>query len=56
VLPNQPFGQFQINPFKTWLVVVAVSTVSYGSYLLLRVTKESGILLSAVLGGIYSSR
>jgi len=55
VLPNQPFGQFQINPFKTWLVVVAVSTVSYGSYLLLRVTKESGILLSAVLGGIYSS-
>jgi uncharacterized membrane protein (DUF4010 family) len=54
-LPNQAFGQFQINPFKTWLVVVAVSTVSYGSYLLLRVTKESGVLLSAVLGGIYSS-
>jgi uncharacterized membrane protein (DUF4010 family) len=54
-LPNQSFGQFQINPFKTWLVVVAVSTVSYGSYLLLLVTKESGILLSAVLGGIYSS-
>jgi uncharacterized membrane protein (DUF4010 family) len=55
VLPNQSLGQFQINPFKTWLVVVAVSTVSYGSYLLLKVTKESGILLSAVLGGIYSS-
>jgi uncharacterized membrane protein (DUF4010 family) len=55
VLPNRPFGQFQINPFKTWLVVVAVSTVSYGSYLLLRITKESGVLLSALLGGIYSS-
>jgi uncharacterized membrane protein (DUF4010 family) len=55
VLPNQPFGPFEINPFKTWLVVVAVSTVSYGSYLLLRVTRSSGILLSAVLGGIYSS-
>jgi uncharacterized membrane protein (DUF4010 family) len=55
VLPNQPFGQFQINPFKTWLVVVAVSTVSYGSYLLLQITREGGILLSAVLGGIYSS-
>jgi uncharacterized membrane protein (DUF4010 family) len=55
VLPNQAFGQFQINPFKTWLVVVAVSTVSYGSYLLMQATKESGILLSAVLGGIYSS-
>jgi uncharacterized membrane protein (DUF4010 family) len=55
VLPNQPFGRFLINPFKTWLVVIAVSTVSYGSYLLLQVTKGSGIQLSAVLGGIYSS-
>jgi uncharacterized membrane protein (DUF4010 family) len=55
VLPNQPFGRFQINPFKTWLIVVAVCTVSYGSYLLLQVTKRRGILLSAVLGGIYSS-
>jgi uncharacterized membrane protein (DUF4010 family) len=55
VLPNQPFGPFLINPFKTWLVVVAVSTVSYGSYLLLQVTKGSGIQLSAILGGIYSS-
>ena len=25
VLPNQEFGRFHINPFKTWLVVVAVS-------------------------------
>jgi uncharacterized membrane protein (DUF4010 family) len=55
VVPNEPFGRFQINPFKTWLVVVAVSTVSYGSYILLQITKQSGILLSAVLGGIYSS-
>jgi uncharacterized membrane protein (DUF4010 family) len=36
VLPRAEFTQFQINPFKTWLVVVAVSSVSYGSYLLLR--------------------
>lgn len=55
VLPNQPFGPFLINPFKTWLVVVAVSSVSYASYILLQVTRGSGILLSAVLGGIYSS-
>lgn len=55
VFPNKDFGPFLINPFKTWLVVVAVCTVSYGSYLLLQVTKESGILLSAILGGIYSS-
>jgi uncharacterized membrane protein (DUF4010 family) len=55
VLPNQDFGRFSINPFTTWLVVVAVSTVSYASYLLLRITRESGIMLSAILGGIYSS-
>jgi len=55
VLPNQDFGRFSINPFKTWLVVVAVCAISYASYLLMRITKESGILFSAVLGGIYSS-
>jgi uncharacterized membrane protein (DUF4010 family) len=55
VLPNQDFGRFSINPFKTWLVVIAVCTISYASYLLMRITRESGILLSAVLGGIYSS-
>ncbi|HST11100.1 MAG TPA: DUF4010 domain-containing protein [Terriglobales bacterium] len=56
VLPRAAFTQFQINPFKTWLVVVAVSTVSYGSYLLLKVTRgRDGVLLSALLGGAYSS-
>ena len=56
VLPNQEFGPFQINPFKTWLVVVAVSTVSFGSYVLQRLTREQGgIILTAVLGGAYSS-
>jgi uncharacterized membrane protein (DUF4010 family) len=56
VLPRQSFTQFQINPFKTWLVVVAVSTVSYGSYVLLKITRGShGVLLSALLGGAYSS-
>ncbi|MEJ2110418.1 MAG: DUF4010 domain-containing protein, partial [Acidobacteriota bacterium] len=55
VLPNSDFGPFSINPFKTWLVVVAVCAVSYISYILMRITKESGIMISAVLGGIYSS-
>jgi uncharacterized membrane protein (DUF4010 family) len=55
ILPNRDFGPFAINPFKTWLVVVAVSTISYASYLLMRITREGGILLSAILGGIYSS-
>jgi uncharacterized membrane protein (DUF4010 family) len=56
ILPNQEFGHFHLNPFKTWLVVVAVSTVSYGSYVLQRVTKEhGGVILAAFLGGAYSS-
>jgi uncharacterized membrane protein (DUF4010 family) len=56
VLPNQEFGRFHINPFKTWLVVVAISTISYVSYVLQKVTKaQGGIVLSALLGGAYSS-
>jgi uncharacterized membrane protein (DUF4010 family) len=56
VLPNQEFGPFQINPFKAWLVVVAVSGVSYGSYVIQRLTKgQGGVILAALLGGAYSS-
>ncbi len=56
VLPNRDFGPFAINPAKTWLVVVAVSTVSYGSYVIQKVTKgQGGVMLSALLGGAYSS-
>ena len=56
LLPNEQFGRFHINPFKTWLVVVAVSAVSYGSYILQKVTKQrGGVVLAALLGGAYSS-
>ncbi len=56
LLPNTQVSSFALNPFRTWLVVVAVSAVSYGSYVLQRLTKDrGGIILSAVLGGAYSS-
>jgi uncharacterized membrane protein (DUF4010 family) len=56
ILPNRDFTPFHLNPFKTWLVVVAVNGVSYGSYVLRRWMKQrGGVLLSAVLGGAYSS-
>ena len=56
ILPNNDLGPFQINPFNTWLVVVAVSAVSYGSYVLQMMTKgHGGVILSSVLGGAYSS-
>ena len=56
IVPNQDLTRFHINPFKTWLVVVAVSGVSFGSYLLQRKLQSSqGIFLSGLLGGVYSS-
>jgi uncharacterized membrane protein (DUF4010 family) len=56
ILPNQNFSIFQINPFKIWLVVIAVSTISYSSFLLQRVIRgKGGITLVALLGGAYSS-
>lgn len=56
ILPKEDMGRFHINPFKTWLVVIAVSTVSYGSYVIQKLTKEhGGVVLAAILGGAYSS-
>jgi uncharacterized membrane protein (DUF4010 family) len=56
VLPNQEFGRYHINPFKTWLVVVAISAISYASYVLQKLTKgQGGTVLAALLGGAYSS-
>ncbi len=56
ILPKEEIGRFHINPFKTWLVVVAVSTISYGSYVIQKLTKgRGGVVLAAILGGAYSS-
>jgi uncharacterized membrane protein (DUF4010 family) len=56
VLPNAGFTPYDINPHKTWLVVAAVSAVSYGSYVLQRLRSgRGGLMLTAVLGGMYSS-
>ncbi len=56
IVPNESLGRFGVNLFKTWLVVVAVSAISYASYLLQAFTKgKGGIILSAFLGGAYSS-
>jgi len=56
LLSNASYTPVEINPFKTWLVVVAVCGVSYGSYVLQRLTKQQGgIILAAMLGGAYSS-
>jgi uncharacterized membrane protein (DUF4010 family) len=56
IVPDRDFTRFQLNPFKTWIVVVAVSGVSFASYVLQRLLKDrGGVMLSAILGGAYSS-
>ncbi len=44
------------SPYKFWLAIVAVSGISYFSYLLKKfVFPDSGIILTGILGGMYSS-
>ncbi|EJX02260.1 hypothetical protein, membrane [gut metagenome] len=45
-----------LTPYSIWLATVVVSGISYLSYLLKRyVFRESGILVSGIIGGLYSS-
>jgi uncharacterized membrane protein (DUF4010 family) len=57
LLPDHPISEWTpITPFKAWLALVAVSSLSYGSYLLQRYAPgRFGALWPAVLGGAYSS-
>jgi len=55
ILPNQGLTSFEINPQKSWMVVVAISAISYVSYILQKFTGAKGIIPSAILGGAYSS-
>jgi uncharacterized membrane protein (DUF4010 family) len=56
LLPNHPIVSFTpLSPFNVWLALVAISTLSYASYLLQRYLPKSGALLPSILGGIYSS-
>ncbi|EGJ70741.1 putative transmembrane protein [Bacteroides coprosuis DSM 18011] len=45
-----------LTPYTIWLATVVVSGISYLSYILKRyVFKESGIIVSGIIGGLYSS-
>ena len=57
MLSNQPMSEYiPTSPYKIWLAIVVVSAISYLSYIIKKfIFPESGILLSAVLGGMYSS-
>ena len=57
LVPNHPVVAWTpISPLQVWLALVAISTLSYASYLLQRyLPSRTGALLPAILGGIYSS-
>lgn len=57
LLPHDPISKWiNISAYQIWLSIVAVSSISYFSYLLKKfVFPNSGIILSAILGGLYSS-
>ncbi|WP_163717306.1 MgtC/SapB family protein [Mangrovibacterium lignilyticum] len=60
ILPLLPTGYIAdfipVSPYQIWLAIVVVSGVSYISYLIKKfIFPDSGILLTGVLGGIYSS-
>jgi uncharacterized membrane protein (DUF4010 family) len=57
MLPDEPIVEgISLTPYRIWLATVIISTISYLSYLLHKfVFPKSGIILSGILGGVYSS-
>lgn len=57
MLPNDNLiPGINLTPYSVWLATVVVSGISYLSYLLKRyVFRESGVLVSGIVGGLYSS-
>ncbi len=57
LLPDKIISdEINISAYKFWLAIVAVSGISYLSYLLKKfIFPQSGMLLTGILGGLYSS-
>jgi len=57
ILPDQNvIPGINLTPYTVWLATVVVSGISYLSYLLKRyVFQSSGIFVSGIIGGLYSS-
>lgn len=54
--PESKIAILNISPYTLWITVVAVSSISYLSYLLQKfVFRKSGLMISGILGGLYSS-
>lgn len=57
LLPNATFAPLDVlNPYEIWLVVVLISTISFASYIAIKlIGPKKGIGLSGFLGGFISS-
>lgn len=57
LVPDRNFiPYFEISPHKLWVAIVVISSISYISYLVRKfIYPHAGLLLSGVLGGLYSS-
>ncbi len=57
LLPTQPISlAIAVSPYQIWLAVVVISSISYASYLVKKfVFPNAGIIITAILGGLYSS-
>ncbi|MFN0008115.1 MAG: MgtC/SapB family protein [Planctomycetota bacterium] len=57
LLPDKGFGPWEeLNPYRIWLIVVLVATVSFAGFVAERILGErAGLLATAVLGAIASS-
>ena len=57
LLPTEPISAtLNFSPYKFWLAIVLISAISYISYLLRKfIFPDKGILLTGLLGGLYSS-
>lgn len=57
IVPDEPVVEFlSLTPYRVWLAVVVISSISYLSYLLKKfVFRTTGVLFSGILGGLYSS-
>jgi uncharacterized membrane protein (DUF4010 family) len=61
ILPALPQSEINklylpVSPYKIWLAVVVISSISYISYILKTyVFTRAGLLLTGILGGLYSS-
>ncbi len=57
LLPNKNIIPYiPLSPFKIWLTVVVVSSISYGAYILHKyIFPSKGLFLTGIVGGMYSS-